>query len=112
MLPPKQLPRPELVPTTKHVKTGLFPMIRKDYSFLVLNHIGSPIKRLSFSNKCLTVSGCILAAVFIAMIFLGVDYFSVRKSAGKSAALEKRIFQQKDVINHQKDQFPDLTAAF
>ena len=79
-------------------------MVRKDYSFLVFNHIGSPIKRLSVSNKFLTISGFILAAIFIAMVVLGVDYYSARKSVGKSTALEKKIFQQKDVINHQREQ--------
>lgn len=79
-------------------------MIGKDYSFLVLNHIGSPIKRLSVSRKILTASGCIITAVFIALVFLGADYFLARKNAGKSTVLEKRIFQQEDVINHQREQ--------
>jgi murein DD-endopeptidase MepM/ murein hydrolase activator NlpD len=79
-------------------------MIRKDYSFLVFNHIGSPIKRLSVSNRLLTASGCIIAAIFIALVFLCADYFSVRKSVGKSTALTKKITQQKDVIDHQREQ--------
>ena len=85
-------------------------MIRKDYSFLVFNHIGSPIKRLSVSNKLLAVSGGIVAAVFIVFILLGVDYYSIRKSAGKASALEKRIFQQKDVIDHQREQIQSFAA--
>ena len=79
-------------------------MIRKDYSFLVLNHIGSPVKRLSVSNKFFTISGCIVAAVFIALVVFGVDYYSARKSAGKTTLLEKRVVQQKDIIDNQRDQ--------
>jgi len=71
---------------------------------LVFNHIGSPIKRLSVSNRLLTASGCIIAAIFVALVLLGVDYFSVRKSVDKSTVLTKRISQQKDVIDHQRDQ--------
>lgn len=85
-------------------------MIRKDYSFLVFNHIGTPIKKLSVSRKVLTVSGCVAGAVFIAMIILGVDYFSLRISADKSRTLKNRIFQQEDVIDHQKDQIQTFAA--
>lgn len=79
-------------------------MIRKDYSFLVFNHIGSPIKRISVSRKLINVSGCLIVAAFIALVFLGVDYYSVKKRAGKSAVLKKRMVQQEEVIGHQREQ--------
>ena len=85
-------------------------MIRKDYSFLIFNHIGSPIKRLSVSKKSLAVFGCIIAALFIVMVFWGIDYCHVRKSARKSTALEKRIVQQEDLIDHQREQIQMFAA--
>lgn len=85
-------------------------MIRKDYSFLVFNHIGSPIKKLSVTSKFLRVSGCIIAAILIALVFLGVDYYSARKSAGAASGLEKRVSQQEDVIDHQREQIQIFAA--
>ncbi len=85
-------------------------MIRKDYSFLVLNHIGSPIKRLSVSNRFFTITGCVVAAMFIAMSVLGVDYYFARKSAGKTNALAKRVVQQKDIIDTQQEQIQAFAA--
>lgn len=83
-------------------------MRRKEYSFLIFNHTGSPIKRLSVSGKLLAASTCVVAAFFIALTVFIVDYVSLRENADTAVVLAGRITQQDDVIDHQRDQIQNF----
>lgn len=83
-------------------------MRRKEYSFLVFNHTGSPIKRWSVSNKLLlTVVGS-TAALIVVLAFFIADYVSLRIDAGTSVQLSSRITQQDDLIDHQRNQIKNF----
>jgi len=83
-------------------------MRRKDYSFLIFNHSGSPIKRLSVSGKLVAAAVCTVAALFIALTVFFVDYISLRKDADTAVLLAGRITQQDDLIDHQRDQIQNF----
>lgn len=83
-------------------------MRRKEYSFLIFNHTGSPIKRLSVSGKLLTASACVVTAFFVVLTVFAVDYVSLRENADTAVLLAGRITQQDDVIDHQRDQIQNF----
>ena len=79
-------------------------MIRKDFSFLVFNHTGSPIKRFSFSRSFLTTSGCIVTAFFVGLLIFGTKYVSLIGKADKAVTLENQVVHREEIIDQQQEQ--------
>lgn len=83
-------------------------MRRKEYSFLIFNHSGSPIKRLTVSGKLATAAACVAAAFFIGLAVFVADYVSLRGNADTAVVLAGRITQQDDIIDHQRNQIQNF----
>jgi murein DD-endopeptidase MepM/ murein hydrolase activator NlpD len=83
-------------------------MRRKEYSFLIFNHTGSPIKKLSISGRLITSSLCIGTVVFIGLTILAVDYLSLKRDASRSITIAEELTQQNDLIDHQKNQIQNF----
>ncbi len=85
-------------------------MRRKNYSFLIFNHTGSPIKRLSVSHKLIGASICVVAIFFIALTIFAINYVSLIKGADKAIVLAGKITQKDDLIDQQRNQIQDFAV--
>ncbi len=85
-------------------------MMRKEFSFLVFNHIGSPIKRMTVSKKALHISAWAAVLVIVALALFTADYLSLRKARQQASAYRRHILQQEDKINHQRAQIQEFAV--
>jgi murein DD-endopeptidase MepM/ murein hydrolase activator NlpD len=85
-------------------------MRQKEYSFLIFNHTGSPIKRLTVSGKVFTTVIFAAAVLLIALTAFTVDYLSLRKNASTAVILANRVTQQDDMIDHQRNQIKNFAS--
>ena len=85
-------------------------MRRKEYSFLIFNHTGSPIKRISVPGKLLKASAIVVITIVVTLTVLAVDYLSLRNDAHRSIVITEKLTQQNDLIDHQKSQIQNFAS--
>ena len=85
-------------------------MRRKEYSFLVFNHTGSPIRRVSVSGRLLKASTIVAIALFVVLTVFAIDYFSLRNDAHRSIVIADKLTLQNDLIDHQKNQIQNFAS--
>lgn len=85
-------------------------MRRKDFSFLIFNHAGSPIKRLSVSRKIIGASITMIVMFVAALSIFAYDYISLRNNAETAVVLSERVTEQEDLISHQRKQIQNFAV--
>lgn len=78
--------------------------MRKNISFLILNHTGSRVKHLTVSKKILRIIGLSFAAILLLFTFLVYNYFSAKNTLISKQQLEKKFAVQNDEIISQRKQ--------
>lgn len=78
--------------------------MRKNISFLILNHSGSRVKHLTVSKKILRIIGLSFAAILLLFTFLVYNYFSAKNTLISKQQLEKKFAVQNDEIISQRKQ--------
>jgi murein DD-endopeptidase MepM/ murein hydrolase activator NlpD len=85
-------------------------MMRKNISFLILNHTGSRVKHLTVSKKILRIIGFCFAAFLLLFTFLVYNYFSAKKTLISKQQLEKNFAVQNDEIISQRKQIQEFAG--
>lgn len=78
--------------------------MRKNFTFFILSHTGSPVKQGTVSKTFLLLLSFIFTTCLIISGFIAYDYANLKKSEFASNHMESRLSYQQAEINRQRVQ--------